>query len=45
MISDAADKWYYSNIFKRKGSYLLTLTYSTYYYRFLLKITITTHTL
>ena len=39
MISDTADKWYDSNIFKRKGSFLLTLTYLTYCYWFILKIT------
>ena len=37
MIKDI-DKWYDSNIFKRKDSYLLTLTYLTCCYWFLLKI-------
>ena len=39
MISDTADKWYDSNIFKRKGSYLLNLTYLPYCYWVILKIT------
>ena len=39
MISNTDDKWYDSSIFKRKGSYLLTLTYLTYFYWFILKIT------
>ena len=39
IVSDTTDNWYDSSIFKRKGSYLLTLTYLTFCYWFILKIT------